>query len=294
MKIVFLNGGLANQVFQYIFYRFGQIRHPEDDWFLDDSFFFVHNVHNGYELEKVFGLHPALLSRTFDADVWEYMIQLKRDENKSIPQILFDNGTILTMVYDTPNYDEWNPFDGLKAEVPPSKFSPEAAKVKGDVYYHGYWIDAGWYRNIANELDKELVFPEITEPHNLEYLKMIQGTESCSIHIRRGDYLNYGVSAPDKFYLEWIKDMLQAVPDMTLFVFSDDLEYCRTHTNEMGLDLPKEVIFIEGNKGDMAFRDMQLMSNCKNMINANSAFCYLAAILNKNLIHYISPPNRNL
>ena len=31
MKLVFFNGGLANQVFQYIFYRLGQLRHPEEE-----------------------------------------------------------------------------------------------------------------------------------------------------------------------------------------------------------------------------------------------------------------------
>ena len=39
MKLAFLNGGLANQVFQYLFFRCGQMHHPEEEWILDDSFF---------------------------------------------------------------------------------------------------------------------------------------------------------------------------------------------------------------------------------------------------------------
>ena len=40
MKIVFLNGGLANQVFQYMFFRAAQLRHMNnEEWILDDSFF---------------------------------------------------------------------------------------------------------------------------------------------------------------------------------------------------------------------------------------------------------------
>ena len=35
------------------------------------SFFFVLNVHNGYELEKVFGIQANLLSKYFDEDVWQ-------------------------------------------------------------------------------------------------------------------------------------------------------------------------------------------------------------------------------
>ncbi len=49
MRIQYLNGGLANQVFQYIFVRFAELYYPEGGpWFLDDSFFFVNQVHNGY------------------------------------------------------------------------------------------------------------------------------------------------------------------------------------------------------------------------------------------------------
>ena len=41
MKIVFLNGGFANQIFQYIFYRYAQIKAPGEEWYLDDSFLFI-------------------------------------------------------------------------------------------------------------------------------------------------------------------------------------------------------------------------------------------------------------
>ena len=41
MRIQFLNGGLANQVFQYVFVRFAQRYCTGEEWYLDDSFFFV-------------------------------------------------------------------------------------------------------------------------------------------------------------------------------------------------------------------------------------------------------------
>ena len=294
MKLVFFNGGLANQVFQYIFYRFAQISKPDEEWILDDSFFFVHHVHNGYELEKVFGLHPHFLSQTFDPDVWEYMMRIKKEQNKSVPQLLLENGTDIRMVAETHNWDQWNPFNGSIEEYPTCEYNPHMIYKPGNIYYHGYWINAEWFKAIRQEIRSELVFPDIDEPENLEYQKMILETESCSIHIRRGDYVDLGVSAPDKIYLNWIREMMNHVPNITLFVFSDDLDYCTSHKHEMGLDLPKKVVFIEGNRKEKAFRDMQLMSQCKNMINANSSFCYLAALLNQNLTGFISPPNRRL
>ena len=292
--IQFLNGGLANQVFQYIFYRYGQIKNPKEEWVLDDSFFFVHNVHNGYELEKVFGIHTNLLSNTFDPDVWNYMIKIKKEQNKSIPQLLSENDTYISMIAETDTWKQWNPFEGDIQGVPTGEFNPNIIRLNGNIYYHGYWINAEWYNAIKNDLQSELIFSEVNEPQNLDYLRKIHATESCSIHIRRGDYVTLGVSAPDNIYFDWIKEMVNHVPDMVLFVFSDDLNYCKMHMHEIGLDIPKEVIFVEGNQKEKSFRDMQLMSQCKYMINANSSFCYLAAILNKKLKGLISPPNRKI
>lgn len=93
MKMQFLNGGLANQAFQYIFTRYYELSHPGQAIYMDDSYFALHTVHNGYELEKVFGLRPHMLSECFDKDVWDYMLERKK-EGKSIPQTLLENGRI--------------------------------------------------------------------------------------------------------------------------------------------------------------------------------------------------------
>ena len=62
MRIQLINGGLGNQVFQYIFMRFAERYSPGEVWYLDDSAFFLGRQHNGYELEKVFGIKANLLS----------------------------------------------------------------------------------------------------------------------------------------------------------------------------------------------------------------------------------------
>ncbi len=80
MKIQFLNGGLANQAFQYIFARYYELSHPWDKMYMDDSYFALHTVHNGYELEKVFGIRPHMLSECFTPEVWSFILEEKGKE----------------------------------------------------------------------------------------------------------------------------------------------------------------------------------------------------------------------
>ncbi len=60
----------------------------------------------------------------------------------------------------------------------------------------------------------------------------------------------------------------------------------------MGFDLFAQVVYVEGNGNGLNYRDMQLMSMCKGMILSNSAFCYLAALLNRNRKMVINPMER--
>ena len=202
MKIQYLNGGLANQVFQYIFVRFAELYNPSDEpWLIDDSFFFINNVHNGYELEKVFGIQANLLSKNFDSDVWNELIKNKK-EGISIAQSFKNLGFNVQMIAETTNYKEHNPFDGKVYQIPSNEFHPEIIKFPGEVtYYHGYWINTKWFRTYRHILEKELSFPEITDERNKAYASRILSSQSIGIHIRRGDYVDIGWALAGTYYL---------------------------------------------------------------------------------------------
>ena len=108
MKIQQLSGGLANQVFQYIFYRCGEMADKSHAWFMDDSAFFAGSVHNGYELEKVFGVKPKLLSKNFEPDVWKEYVELKK-QGASVPEIILQCGEDIVMYAETDDYTMTNP-----------------------------------------------------------------------------------------------------------------------------------------------------------------------------------------
>lgn len=282
MKIQFLNGGLANQAFQYIFARYYELSHPGDVMYLDDTYFALNTIHNGYELEKVFGIHPHVLSECFDQPVWKFILETKRLEGKSVPQILSENQIAIQMISEVGEESQhFNPFDGERYAVPCGGYFPEILDVPGNIYYHGYWINHQWFDAYSDIFLKEFQFPEITDEKNRAYLEQITTSPSLAIHIRRGDYTTLGLAFSPEVCRQFVDTFCARYgKDWRLFVFSDDIPWCREHAIEMNFHQFPDYTFIEGNLHGENYRDMQLMSHCRALILSNSSFCYLAALLN--------------
>jgi len=281
MKVQFLNGGLANQAFQYIFARYYELSHPGEIMYLDDSYFALNTVHNGYELEKVFGIRPHMLSECFDKDVWEFILEEKR-AGKSVPQTLCENGINMYMISEVgEGHKQFNPFDGKVFSIPCNEYFPEILENQGDIYYHGYWINKKWFAKYQDVFLEEFRFLEIEDEVNRQYMKQIMNSQSVSIHIRRGDYVDLGWAYDTEYYCELVNKFVGEYGNQwQIFVFSDDIPWCKENRDALGLNTFANAVFIEGNIQGKNYIDLQLMSKCKGMIMSNSAFCYLAALLN--------------
>lgn len=295
MKIQFLNGGLANQAFQYIFARYYELSHPGEIMYMDDSYFALNTVHNGYELDKVFGIKAHMLSECFDDEVWGFILEERR-KGKSVPQILCENEIEMYMISEVgEGHKTFNPFDGQVVSLPCNEYIPKILDMPGDIYYHGYWINKNWFAAYREQFLEEFRFPEMTDKKNRDYLEQIQNTNSVSIHVRRGDYVTLGWAMEPKFCRMCIEKFLNGGGSKwDAFVFSDDIPWCREHREELGLTEFQNITFVEGNVKGKNYLDMQLMSNCKGMILSNSAFCYLAALLNVNLQRCMNPTQREV
>jgi hypothetical protein len=96
----------------------------------------------------------------------------------------------------------------------------------------------------------------------------------CSIHVRRGDYLQKSAWHPPctlNYYYKPAIERMRKVGCKTFQVFSDDPAWCRQHFPGM------EII-----EGQNEIQDLALMSKCKHQIIANSSFSWWAAWLNSN------------
>jgi hypothetical protein len=107
---------------------------------------------------------------------------------------------------------------------------------------------------------------------------------SCSLHVRRGDYLKYPNIHPtcDVSYYE---KSISLVDSENILIFSDDINWCKNNL----LIKNKNIFFIEGNQD---YIDLWLMSLCKNNIMANSTFSWWGAWLNKNKNKLVIGPKK--
>lgn len=280
MKIAFCNGGLANQVFQYIFARFVEMESGEDVY-LDDSYFHAGmSTHNGFEITKVFrNAKPHLLSQCFSEDVWAYMVE-RRKEGMGICQQLKDiGGYNFALIAETDDFS----YSGNCIRIPSNGYIPQIAYSRGDIYYHGYWINKHWLKDRHWDiLQKELQFCPITQGVNKDYMDAICATDSVALHVRRGDFIDHKWDQPIAMYREAVECIKQKKEHPHFFVFSDDLNWCKEEQNGLGL-ADTDVTFVSGNVKENSYLDMQLMAYCKTIIlTTTSSFSYLAALLNCN------------
>ena len=263
MKIVKFLGGLGNQMFQQAFLiALEQI--SGEKVFIDTSDYSRFQQHNGYELDRVFGIKNVEASYK---DIKKYTCLFKND--------------LLNKIYTK--------FSAIRASDIKEKYSykyyPSILENHRDGYYEGYWQCYKYFEKYRDLVIKSFQFVNITDTRNFEISKMIlEDKSSVSIHVRRGDYLKhplYNGLCDLGYYQSAINEIKNLKgSDLNFYIFSNDIQWCRDKIIYL-LD-GNRYIFIDWNKGENSFRDMQLMSLCQNNIIANSSFSWWSAYLNKN------------
>ena len=268
MIIVRVTGGLGNQMFQYAMYK--SLEKKGKLVKLDSkSFYETKKEHNGYELERIFDIKPNKPTKEdlekFDENNISTLFKIKRK--------LFGDKKF---VYDTKEY----------------VFNKDVYKLKNS-YLNGYWQSIKYFEGIENDIKKDFRFKNQLDNKNLEILNEIENSNSISIHIRRGDYMSpenynmYGCIATPTYYKKAIKVIEEKVENPTFFVFSNDMDWVKKN-----IQINSRVFYIDINSGNGSYKDMQLMSNCKHNIIANSTFSWWGAWLNENKNKIVIAPKK--
>ncbi len=262
-KIIKYTGGLGNQMFQYAFAYV--LEQKGFEVLADTKLYSKPCVRGGVDLS-----HGAFeVARVFGLDIKEATdVQVKKLGDRAENFFERLRRKFFTKKTHVIEYD--------------SKFHAEHLTDMRDLYLDGYWQNPLYWKGYEDELKKQFTFALPLNEKSQQLSALINSkTKTCSIHVRRGDYLNHKtLFVCDRPYFEnAISKMLELVPQIqTFIIFSDDIDWCRKNIDTHG----KEKIFVDWNSGKDSWQDIALMTNCANAIIPNSSFSFWGAWLNKN------------
>lgn len=269
MVVIELTGGLGNQMFQYAFGKSCSLV-GNTKLFLDDSC---------YE-------HDSLRSFALDC----FNINEERVSKKQLDRIIKEP-FIFNKLKSFLNYNQ-KYYKGRIIEEQSFRYDTNFPRYRNkNVLYKGYWQSEKYFSKFRSELlcDFQLSRPLSQLADN--YLKQVTGTNSVSIHVRRGDYVNnektnlfHGVCSLH-YYKEAVAFFLEKLPDVHFFIFSDDIEWVkREFAYISNLSIIENVPF--------DYEELYLMSQCKHNIIANSSFSWWGAWLNENVSKIVIAPQK--
>ena len=138
-------------------------------------------------------------------------------------------------------------------------------------YIEMYHAGFKYVSHYKNELVQLFTFQLSLSEEEKNILHKICNSESCALHIRRGDFLGTPFEVcTDYYYIEAIKLMRRLHNDIKIYVFTNDEEYAKKIIKEVGCEDFASIF--EGRNEEDPRVDMYLISMCKHAIISNSAF----------------------
>lgn len=268
-KIVKLNGGLGNQMFQYAF-ALALSKKLNVEVIFDFRFF--EEIKEYKDLpQREYGLS------NFAGECKEASTE---DLAKIIPNKKYS--LLEKLLWQTLRINKYKPCGNVASPRTAYAFNKNLLKSKDYYFYDGYFQNEKYFVDVREDALKAFSLKEPPDEKNQALIDVIKNTASVSIHVRRGDYIT--LESANKFHgtcsLEYYENAIQYiakhVQNPHFFLFSDDVKWV---VENLKIDYPYTVV--DFNQAKCHF-DMELMKNCKHNIIANSSFSWWGAWLNKN------------
>jgi hypothetical protein len=144
---------------------------------------------------------------------------------------------------------------------------------KGDIKLRGYWQNPAYFNKYKEELKKLYNIKEYMNLENVSNNIFCVFGDTASLHVRRGDYVTLAHKHPP-VTMEYISKALMTLDESVnisrLWVFSDDLEWCRRNI------IDDRVHYVD--TGDDV-TNLGLMSMADHHIISNSTYSWWGAYL---------------
>ena len=259
-NIVYLSGGLGNQMFQYAFAKSLQS-----------------NYNIKFEINTTFYNRIFKDQTTREIGLNLFNLKFKDCSDNKLQRIILKIKEKLSNIILSINSNYYN-----ENKVNHKNFNNLNLKKKN--YFRGYWQNSKYFESIKNDLKKDFSLD-----HNLKNLdpntfKKITETNSVCVHVRRKDYLGTDYDVVDvNYYRNAFKKIESQSTNLNFFIFSDDINWC----NENLSFLPNSTFC-----SFSMLNDFHLMSLCKHFIIPNSTFSWWAAYLSNNNNKIVIAPSK--
>jgi len=264
MIIVKIIGGLGNQMFQYAYAK--SLEQKGHEVKIDISAFETYKLHGGYQLDK-------------------YNIDLNsstKDENDKFYKNTFFYKVLRRFGMDF----------SRRIKEKSLLFDKKLLEIDDNSYLDGYFQCEKYFKDIREIILKQFTINQDISNYTKEIKNKIQNFQnSCSLHIRRGDFVNstniniHG-ACDIEYYKKAMKYLEEKVENINYFIFSDDIEWVKENL------AIQNAIYIDSKEKRIPHEDIYLMSLCKNNIIANSSFSWWGAWLNQNEKKMVIAPKR--
>jgi len=141
--------------------------------------------------------------------------------------------------------------------------------TEDNVVYNGFFQSEKYFPN--REFILDLFQPSDFVNSQLEKYNHIFKETTCSIHVRRGDYLKFSHIHKSEDFTYYQKGMSLVSEVDKYLIFSDDIEWCKEKF------VGDQFIFIENEKD---YIEIFLQSKCDHNIISSSTFSWWGAYLN--------------
>ena len=272
MIVVKLMGGLGNQMFQYAAAK-ALAEHHRVPLKVDLSFLNDRSAKENFTF------------REYELSCFDTVIEIaSKDElsifnrkNRFIRLIL----SLLGISTPTRYYEQSFNYNESFNELP------------NEILLEGYFQSEKYFIQIRSLLLENFKWRSPATGVNLSLIESIKSTNSVSLHIRRGDFVDNKVInsfhglCDFNYYQRAISHINLITQNANFFIFSDDINWAK----KMFVS-SSSVVFIDHNNGKESFWDMRLMSYCKHNIIANSSFSWWGAWLNNYTHKIVIAPKR--
>ena len=149
---------------------------------------------------------------------------------------------------------------------------------------NGYYQSEKYFKHNRGRILDYFSIDDTSREYIEEKYGNLLKNNTCSVHVRRGDYVGLSNIHPPCSLDYYNKSVKQMDSDTVFLVFSDDIQWCKENFKFSDL-----IHFVEGNPD---YIDMWLMSMCKNNIIANSSFSWWGSWLNQNTNKEVIAPKK--